>query len=96
MIKSSTVELQTKVVQASGNIVSDMGGEKVMLSINNGKYYNLGSIGGIIWGKIKTPVKVSDLISDMLNDYQIDEEQCKEEVLPFLEQLHAEQLIQLS
>ena len=26
-----------------------MDGEKVMLSINNGKYYNLGEIGGDIW-----------------------------------------------
>ena len=32
-----------------GNIVSDMGGEKVMLSIENGKYYNLGEMGGEIW-----------------------------------------------
>ncbi|MDN4526743.1 lasso peptide biosynthesis PqqD family chaperone [Fictibacillus fluitans] len=96
MIKSSTVGLQTKVVQASGNIVSDMGGEKVMLSINNGKYYNLGAIGGVIWEKIKTPVTVNNLIRDMLSEYQIDEDQCKEEILTFLEQLHIEQLVQLS
>jgi len=31
-----------------GNIVSNMDGEKVMLSIKNGKYYNLGEIGGFI------------------------------------------------
>ena len=29
------------IVQSKGNIVSDMGGEKVMLSVNNGKYYQL-------------------------------------------------------
>ena len=30
-----------------------MGGEKVMLSVKNGKYYNLGEIGGEIWELIR-------------------------------------------
>ena len=34
------------VVRAEGCIVSDMGNEKVMMSIRNGKYYNLGEVGG--------------------------------------------------
>ena len=33
-----------KFVQKEGNVVSDMDGEKVMLSIHNGKYYNLGEV----------------------------------------------------
>ena len=37
------------VGQVKGNIVSDMDGEKVMLSVDNGKYYNFGEIGGRIW-----------------------------------------------
>ena len=40
-------------MQVKGNIVSDMGGEKVMLSVNKGKYYNLGEIGGDIWELIR-------------------------------------------
>ena len=46
MIKTKQISLQNMVAQIPGNIVSDMGGEKVMMSINNGKYYNLGEIGG--------------------------------------------------
>lgn len=46
MIKSQTVSLNDYFVQGTGNIVSDMGGEKVMLSVLNGKYYNLGEVGG--------------------------------------------------
>ena len=46
MMEVKQISLQDLVVQIPGNIVSDMGGEKVMMSINNGKYYNLGEIGG--------------------------------------------------
>ena len=40
MIKNQNISLENMIVQSKGNIVSDMDGEKVMLSINNGKYYN--------------------------------------------------------
>ena len=49
MITNQNISLNDEVSQREGNIVSDMGGEKVMLSINNGKYYNLGEMGGEIW-----------------------------------------------
>ena len=49
MIKNQNISLNQTLSQVKGNIVSDMGGEKVMLSVNNGKYYNLGEIGGDIW-----------------------------------------------
>ena len=42
--------------QQPGNIVSDMDGEKVMLSIQSGKYYNLGTLGGEIWELMKEPI----------------------------------------
>ena len=46
MIKTKKISCNHLVVQSPGNIVSDMDGEKVMLSVHNGKYYNLGEIGG--------------------------------------------------
>ena len=52
MIKNRTLSIQQSVRQVKGNIVSDMDGEKVMLSVENGKYYNFGDIGegfGNLW-----------------------------------------------
>ncbi|MEH7308974.1 PqqD family protein, partial [Neobacillus drentensis] len=36
MISTQKISLNSKVVQTEGNIVSDMDGEKVMLSIESG------------------------------------------------------------
>ena len=44
-----TISLNSTVMQSEGNIVSDMDGEKVMMSVSNNKYYNLGVMGGEIW-----------------------------------------------
>lgn len=94
MIKSNRFSTIDSVSQKSGNIVSDMDGEKVMLSINNGKYYNLGDIGGEIWELIENPTSIEDLVSTLVATYDVDKNQCKEHVLSFLEMLHKEDLIQ--
>ena len=44
-----TISLNSTVMQSEGNIVSDMDGEKVMMSVSNNKYYNLGVMEGEIW-----------------------------------------------
>jgi hypothetical protein len=82
------------VSQAKGNLVSNMDGEKVMMSINNGKYYNLGQVGGRIWEIIETPVSVDQITSTLLSEYDIDREACFSQVTAFLQLLLKEGLIQ--
>ncbi|MGG4167743.1 lasso peptide biosynthesis PqqD family chaperone [Rossellomorea vietnamensis] len=93
MINSQMISLESTVGQVEGNIVSDMGGEKVMLSISNGKYYNLGEIGGVIWDAIEKPLTLRELIDNLLNEYQVDREICEQQVLSFLEMLLKEEII---
>ncbi|MFD1707983.1 lasso peptide biosynthesis PqqD family chaperone [Siminovitchia sediminis] len=88
--------LADKVVQGQGNIVSDMGAEKVMLSIQKGKYYNLGETGGRIWELMKEPISVQQLVSSLLEDFQVDKATCEDQVLSFLSQLIMEDLIEVA
>ncbi|MCM3180798.1 lasso peptide biosynthesis PqqD family chaperone [Cytobacillus horneckiae] len=95
MNKENVLLFKEKVQQVKGNIVSDMGGEKVMLNIGNGKYYNLGTIGGDIWERMCEPVEIGQIIADLLNYYDVDREKCEEEVINFLLHLHTEKLIEM-
>lgn len=95
MLKTEKVSLNSRIVQSDGNVVSDMDGEKVMLNISKGKYYNLGEIGGAIWGLMNTPVEVSKIITTLLSEYEIEMVQCEEQVLSFVRSLHEEGLIQI-
>ena len=89
------IGLKDYIAQAEGNIVSDMDGEKVMLSIKNGKYYNLGTIGGVIWDYLHKPILVDDLITKLQSEYNVEAAQCMADVLPFIEHLYEENLIAL-
>lgn len=96
MIKNKGISLNKFVVQVRGNIVSDMGGEKVMLSVKNGKYYNLGEIGGDIWDLIEEKIPVNQLISLLKSKYNVVQTECEEQVISFLDLLVEEGLIEIS
>jgi hypothetical protein len=81
------------LVQCDGNIVSDMDGEKVMLSVRNGKYYNLGEIGGKIWDSIGTPASVQQVVDGLLPEYDVEPDICEEQVITFLQHLLDEGLV---
>ncbi|MCQ6278910.1 lasso peptide biosynthesis PqqD family chaperone [Bacillus sp. EB600] len=95
MLNTHKISLECLIIQSPGNIVSDMDGEKVMMSIYNGKYYNLGEIGGVIWDLIEKPALGNQLIAKLITEYNIEKADCEEQVSNFLESLYKEGLIQI-
>jgi Coenzyme PQQ synthesis protein D (PqqD) len=90
------IKPETLIQQRLGNIVSDMDGEKVMMSIQNGKYYNLGSIGGIIWDEIANSTSIEILVEKLTDKYDIEPTECMNQVICFIEKLQDEKLINIS
>ncbi|NHC43543.1 lasso peptide biosynthesis PqqD family chaperone [Bacillus sp. MM2020_1] len=95
MIKNQFLSNKDTIVQKDGNFISDMDGEKIMLSIQNGKYLNLGEVGGEIWDRIRDAISIPELITTLISDYNIDRAQCEEQVMNFLHMLIKEDLIEI-
>lgn len=93
MTKGQGIGLSNTIVQGKGNLVSVMDGEKVVLSIQNGKYYSLGQTGSKIWDIIEAPIAVNRLISTLINEYDVEPTECEGQVISFLENLLVEGLI---
>lgn len=83
------------VAQSEGYLVSDMNGEKVMLSMESGKYFNLGEIGGRIWELVAQPTSVPTLVSRLVSEYDIESDICEQQVSLFLQQMESEGLVQV-
>jgi len=86
---------EVTIMQSEGFLVSDMDGEKVMLSIDNGKYYNLGKIGGRIWELASSPIAIHRMVEQLVAEYDIEPEACEQQVQQFLQQLASEGLVQV-
>lgn len=95
MKKAIRLSNQDIISRVEGNIVSDMDGEKVMLSIEKGKYYNLGELGGDVWEYIKDPIQVDTLINELLVDYEVEREECEVQVQDFINQLQHQGLVKV-
>lgn len=94
MTKALSIALDNTIIQSKGNIVSVMDGEKVILSIQNGKYYSLGQTGSQIWDLIEAPIAVNRLISTLMSEYEVEPADCEGQVITFLGSLLEEGLIQ--
>lgn len=94
MNHTDTLSFESVLVQQEGHIVSDMDGEKVMLNIQNGKYYNLGEVGGEIWAALATPSPVSHVVDTIMENFEVSAELAKKDVLSFLQHLLNENLIE--
>jgi Coenzyme PQQ synthesis protein D (PqqD) len=93
MQKVSFISKQSVIQQKQETIVSDMDGDTVMMSIQNGKYYNLGSIGGIIWNKIIDPISINKVVEELTLEFEIDKNECEMQVISFIQSLYDEKLI---
>ncbi len=58
-MKNKKISTETIITQIEEIVASDIDGETVMMSIENGEYYGLDDIGSRIWELIEKPVKVS-------------------------------------
>lgn len=94
-MNTNVIATNDLIAQSEGHLVSDMNGEKVMLSIENGKYYNLGHIGGRIWELIANPASIEAVVEQLVAEYNISQEDCEQQVNSFLSQLSSEGLIQV-
>lgn len=87
------IGLDTVVTQKKDIASADMDEEKVMMDLEKGKYFALNDIGSRIWELIGTPQTVGGIISKLLDEYDVDLETCRDNVLVFLNRLYYEELI---
>ncbi|MEF2245683.1 MULTISPECIES: lasso peptide biosynthesis PqqD family chaperone [unclassified Paenibacillus] len=96
MITDQSLLLNALVVCSQNNIVSDMGEEKVILSVENGKYYNLGVMGSQIWNLIQEPKLVTQIVDELMEEFDVDRSTCEDQLLSFLIHLSKEKLVILN
>ncbi len=89
------IRLSSVVVCAEENLSCDLQGEAVILNLKSGTYFGLNPLGARIWELIKEPAKVSDVHQELLKEYEVDPSQCEMELLSFLKQLQANDLIEV-
>jgi hypothetical protein len=82
-----TIKPQTYIKRNPEMVTSNIDGEIVMMSIDQGEYYGLDEIGSRIWELLENPITLEQLINKLIEEFEVDEETCKSDTLDFLNQM---------
>lgn len=82
------------IIKKNEDMVSaDLNGMIVMMSIDNGEYYGLNEVATVIWDRIEKSLSVEELVEELMEEFNVSQEQCEVDVIGFLEKLHEKNLI---
>jgi hypothetical protein len=90
-----TITPDSTVVATSQQLSRDVGGEVVILGLNEGIYYGLNPVGARVWNLIQDPRRVGDICDAIMREYDVSQERCESDVLDVLQQLAGQQLIEV-
>jgi hypothetical protein len=89
------ISLDSRVVVSSDQITSRLGDESVMLSLNDGMYYGLDSIGTRIWGMLDRPRSVREICQVIQEEYDVEAPACEQAVLALLQDMKVRDLVEI-
>jgi hypothetical protein len=72
-----------------------LAGETVLLSLTTATYHGFDGVGATIWGLVQQAIKVEDVVSSVVAEYDVDRETCERDVLGFLGQCAERGLIEV-
>jgi hypothetical protein len=77
----------TRYVRSSKTISGRLHDELVMMDIDQGKYFSLNPVATRIWDMLDKPMASDDLCRLLVEEYDVDEQQCSKEVGELLEEM---------
>jgi hypothetical protein len=89
------ITFQTVLSASKDQVSSEIGGEAVILNLQSGTYYGLDEVGNRIWELIQTPRSVKEVQETLMEEYEVEADQCEKDLLALLQMLADENLIEI-
>jgi hypothetical protein len=74
----------------------EMDGDLVMMSIESGNYFGVSGIGPRVWDLLESPRRFGDLVSSVVDEYEVDAETAASDLSTFLGKLEENGMIEVS
>jgi hypothetical protein len=81
------------IVRSTGILSNKVDSETILLGMEKSRYYGMVSTGSRIWDLLSSPISIGRIIDILVQEYDIEREQCMAEVVSFLAELLSEHLI---
>ena len=86
---------RTIVVASKDQMASSIGGETVILGLQEGRYYGVDAVGARIWQLLQTPTSVAAIRDAIVTEYDVAPERCEADLFALLHRMLAARLIEV-
>jgi hypothetical protein len=93
--KTYSVSLDSMVAATSDQVSAHLGEEVVILGFQAGSYFGLDQVGAFVWNLLQEPQKVADIRDAILEEYEVESQDCERDLLALLDELAVKQLIDI-
>jgi hypothetical protein len=90
------IELATVVKQSSDQISCRLEDDVALLNLKTTLYFGIDEVGGFIWKMISKPITVAEICEAICEQYDVDEQGCRGDVIAFLHKLDEAGLVETS
>ena len=87
------IDLASIVAQCEDQVSTELDGETVLMSLEQGNYYGMDKILSRIWAIVEKPIAVSKICDQLMKEYDVERKTCEDEVLNVLNELAKENLL---
>jgi hypothetical protein len=87
------IPLQSIIGRNEDVFAGQIDDEMVMVSIQSGNYFVLNLTARRIWELLETPLSIADVCDKLVQEYAVDPQTCRAEVVQFVEKLQENQII---
>jgi hypothetical protein len=91
----SSISLNAIVVAGKDQVNCALGDEAAILQMASGIYYGLDPVGARIWKLMQQPRSVEDIRTALVDEYDVDPDQCEADLIELLSKLREENLIEI-
>lgn len=95
MTTKQTLNLNDRLRQSDSQVSCSVDDEVVLMSVQNGEYYNLNPVASEIWLMLENTPTIQEIVVRNQQEYDVPAEQCTTDVMQLLDELIQERLVEL-
>jgi Coenzyme PQQ synthesis protein D (PqqD) len=95
MEMGAVLSVESVVVASRDQVSCPLGEESAILNLKNSVYYGLDSVGARVWNLLREPKRVAAVRDTLLDEYDVEEKRCEQDLLELLEKMRGEGLIEV-
>ena len=81
------INLENLISRVDGKISTEIDGETVILDMESGVYVGLDDIGTFVWSLMEEGISLQNLLNETLLEYDVESQQCLDDLQEFLSEL---------